>query len=359
MITRHRIRRRGFTAVAVCLAVAASFAAPLRVVEAQDRSGDLTKLTLQDLMGLDVVSVNVLGAHTHLSGQWMIGYRMMFENMDGERNGTHRVSHGKVLEQFMTVPTDMTMQMHMAMLMYAPTDDLSLMAMLPYVRKSMNHVTATGARFRELSEGLGDLELRGLYTLYRVRRYEHRLLLNAGFTVPTGSIDAKDFGPDRSFGRDRLEYPMQLGSGTVDLRPGLTYLGQVENWAWGIEFIPTVRLGRNSHNYNLGNRYDADAFGTRKVTDWLGVTARLGWQSRENINGIDKTLNAADEPTKDPKNQGGRRLDVLLGISLYAPQGILKGHRLAIEGGAPVYQSLEGPQLQTDWLFRVGWQWVF
>jgi hypothetical protein len=279
--------------------------------------------------------------------------------MDGERDGTRRVSRGKVLEQFMTVPTDMTMQMHMAMLMYAPTDDLSLMAMLPYIRKAMNHVTAAGPRFRELSEGLGDLELRGLYTLYNVRRYEHRLLLNAGFTVPTGSIDVKDFGPDRSMGRDRLEYPMQLGSGTVDLRPGLTYLGQVENWAWGTEFIPTVRLGRNRHNYSLGNRYDANAFGARRVTDWLSASGRLGWQAWENINGIDKTLNAMDEPTKDPKNQGGRRLDALLGINLYAPSGILKGQRLAIEAGAPVYQSLEGPQLQVDWLLRAGWQWVF
>ena len=356
---REQTRRAVLTGVSLCFAVAVSFAAPSGLVEAQDRPGDLTKLSLQDLMGLDVIAVNVLGSHTHLSGQWMIGYEMMFENMDGERNGTHRLSQSKMLEKFPTVPTDMTMQMHMAMLMYAPTDDLSLMAMLPYVRKAMNHVTAAGPRFRELSEGLGDLRLRGLYTLYSVRRYEHRLLLNAGFTVPTGSIDVKDFGPDRSMGRDRLEYPMQLGSGTVDLLPGLTYLGQVENWAWGTEFIPTVRLGRNRHNYSLGNRYDANAFGTRKVTDWLSVSARLGWESWENINGIDETLNAMDEPTKDPKKQGGRRLDALFGINLYAPSGILKGHRLAIEGGAPVYQSLEGPQLQVDWFFRVGWQWVY
>jgi len=33
----------------------------------------------------------------------------------------------------------------------------------------------------------------------------------------------------------RLEYPMQLGSGTFALRPGLTYLGQTERWAWVAE----------------------------------------------------------------------------------------------------------------------------
>jgi len=56
---------------------------------------------------------------------------------------------------------------------------------------------------------------------------------------------------------------------------------------------------------------------------------------------------------------GGRRIDLLLGLNLYAPSGILKGQRLAVEAGAPVYQSLDGPALQMDWLVRVGWQWIF
>src|SRR5882724_12256296 len=92
----------------------------------------------------------------------------------------------------------------------------------------MNHVTRDGFRFTETSEGLGDLQLRGLYTVYAREGFRHRFLLNAGISIPTGSIDEKDFGPDRSLGRARLEYPMQLGSGTVDLLPGLTYLGQTE-----------------------------------------------------------------------------------------------------------------------------------
>jgi hypothetical protein len=296
---------------------------------------------------------------TEMRHQWMLGYEYTFEDMDGNRSGTRRLSRGKVLDRFPTVPTDGSMEMHMATLMYAPSNDLSFMAMMPYVRKAMTHITAAGVRFREFSEGPGDLQLRGLYSFYNVRGYEHRFLLNAAISVPTGTIDARDFGPDRSMGRDRLEYPMQLGSGTVDVLPGLTYLGQTGNWAWGVDAIPTLRLGRNRHNYRLGNRYEVDGWAARKLTDWLSLSGRVDGRYWENIEGADRTLNRMDEPTKDPNKQGGERLDLLFGLNLYAPSGLLKGQRVAVEAGAPVYQSLRGPQLQTDWLVRVGWQWVF
>jgi hypothetical protein len=325
--------------------------------DAQD--SDLTKLSLSELMKIDVISINVLGSHIHLAGQWMLGYEYMLENMDGHRDGTDRVSHARVLDRFATAPTDMTMQMHMATAMYAPSNDVTVMAMLPYIMKSMNHITREGARFTERSEGIGDLQVRGLYTFYALGGLRHRFLLNAGVSVPTGSIDEKDFGPDRSLGRARLEYPMQLGSGTVDLLPGLTYLGQLETWAWGAEFIPTVRLGHNRHDYRLGNRYRLSAWTAWKWTEWLSLSARIDGQRWENIVGADPSLDPMDEPTKDPTVQGGRRLDLLLGVNFYAPGGLLKGARLAVEAGAPMYQSLNGPQLQTDWLAHVGVQWTF
>jgi hypothetical protein len=34
-------------------------------------------------------------------------------------------------------------------------------------------------------------------------------------------------------------------------------------------------------------------------------------------------------------------------------------HRLALELGAPIYQDLNGPQMETDWMLTVGWQKAF
>ena len=75
------------------------------------------------------------------AGEWMLGYQFMFDKMSGNLFGTKRISNEKILDHFAMTPTDMAMQMHMFMAMYSPSDDLTLMAMLPYVRKSMNHVS--------------------------------------------------------------------------------------------------------------------------------------------------------------------------------------------------------------------------
>jgi len=83
------------------------------------------------------------------AGRWMVGYQVMFDKMDGNLVGSRRISDAAILERFFATPTDMKMQMHMGMVMYAPSDKLTLMAMVPYVRKTMNHVTADGMQFTE------------------------------------------------------------------------------------------------------------------------------------------------------------------------------------------------------------------
>lgn len=152
---------------------------------------------------------------------------------------------------------------------------------------------------------------------------------------------------------------MQLGSGTVDLLPGIAYFGQTDTWTWKAEVIPTIRLGKNSNGYRLGKRYYLSAGGARKVTDWLSLAAQIDGQIWENIHGADPALDQTDAPTKVPSQQGGRRVDLLLGVNFYVPKGPLKGQRLAIQGGVPMYQFLDGPQLRTTWKLTVGWQWVF
>jgi hypothetical protein len=49
----------------------------------------------------------------------------------------------------------------------------------------------------------------------------------------------------------------------------------------------------------------------------------------------------------------------LFGINVYVPKGPLKGSRLMVEGGIPVYQDLDGPQLGTAWILSVGCSYAF
>jgi hypothetical protein len=282
--------------------------------------------------------------------RWMIGYQLMFDKMDGNRIGTRNVGNATVLSRYMASPTDMTMQMHMGMAMYAPTDKFTLMVMVPFTVRSMNHVMGDGSRFNERTVGLGDIAVRGLYILHSDKDLRHRFLLNAGVGLPTGSIDQKMNGM-------RLEYPMQLGSGTFSVSPGFTYLGQASPWGWGAEFIPTFQIGTNKNDYRLGNRYQPSAWIARNVTNWMSLSARLNGDISQEINGADPVLDTMDEPTKDPGLQGGRRLDLVFGPTFHP--AAIRGQEFFVHFDKPLYQSLDGPQLKRKWTLLLGWQYEF
>ena len=107
--------------------------------------------------------IGVMGGHTHHAGKWMTTYRYMYMNMDGNRDGNDRVSTSDVRRDFVISPIKMTMQMHMLGIMYAPANDLTIMSMIPYVLKEMDHVTRIGAEFTTRTDGIGDIKLTALY----------------------------------------------------------------------------------------------------------------------------------------------------------------------------------------------------
>lgn len=71
-----------------------------------------------------------------------------------------------------------------------------------------------------------------------------------------------------------------------------------------------------------------------------------------NVSGRDLRLNPKVVPTADPGQRAGSRLNLLLGLS----GDFGNGHRLAVEGGVPLYQTGDGFQLKTDYVMTAGWQ---
>jgi hypothetical protein len=153
---------------------------------------------------------------------------------------------------------------------------------------------------------------------------------------------------------------MQLGSGSFDLLPGITYTGKSERWGWGAQLVGTIRTGNNNEGYRLGDRFDSTAWIQRRWLDWMSTSVRFRYQKWGNIHGDDDSLNPALVETADPNLQSGERIDALLGVNfLVVRSGPLAGTRFAVEGGLPVYQELDGPQLETDWVLTAGIQYAF
>ncbi len=297
----------------------------------------------------------VMGDHVAMKGAWSVGYQFMRMAMDGNRSGTDRLSDAEVLVDFPVAATRMTMDMHMVSAMYGLSDRLSLMAMVPYLDISMDHVNRMGVRFTTGSSGVGDVSLSGVYRLFQNGR--HELMLNAGVGLPSGSIDERDDTPVGA--NQQLPYPMQLGSGTVDLLPGLTYRGSAADLSWGAQAGGALRLGRNDNGYSLGDRYRATAWGAKRWADWISTSLRVNAEGIGNVDGADPLLVPAMVATADPGRRGGARVDVLAGINFAGVDGVFKGQRAFAEFGLPVYQNLDGPQLETDWVLNVGVQFRF
>lgn len=319
--------------------------------------------------------IGVMGEHTHAKGELMFSYRYMHMFMQGNRDGSSKLTPeqivGNAANRFANppmmpptlrvVPVEMTMEMHMFGAMYAPSDRITLMGMVNYVSKDMEHLTFQGpagtnllGSFNTKASGIGDTRLAALIKLGS--NSDHRWHATAGVSLPTGSTDETDqiLTPMNTTPSPRLPYPMQLGSGTYDFVSGITYTGISDRWGWGSQWQSDFHLGDNDAGYTLGDEHRLSAWVSYLASDNVSVSGRVAYFDRQNIDGIDPLI-AAPVQTADPDRQDIARVDLGLGANWLLPN---KRHRLALEFLVPVSQRLDGPQLETDWQVTLGWQFV-
>ena len=286
-----------------------------------------------------------------VSNNWMFGYKYQSMDMEGNRDGTDNIDDREVANfGFRVAPTSMWMEMHMFSAMYHASNQWSFMVMVPYVKKSMEHlIIANGRTFTARTEGIGDIKF---FTAKEITENKNNSIkLKLDVSLPTGSVDKQDEIPG---GRQQLPYPMQLGSGTYDLIPGIEYTAWKGNIAWGSEFLWTYRTDNNKRDYDLGNRYEWKNWVSKRANQWtfkLSLNAHL-W---ENINGDDDELNATLVPTADAGRRAGERLDALVGIEY----DFGKLGAFSVEAGNPIYERLDGPQLSTDFIANAAWRFSF
>jgi len=292
--------------------------------------------------------IGIMGHHIHPEGEWMLSYSYMSMDMAGNRNGRDSVS--APLSGYMVSPLRMDMDMHMLGVMYGLNETLTIMAMLPVTSISMDHmINMNGNEFTTEASGVGDLKLSALFET------DTNWVTNVGLNIPTGSIDEKDETPASSGVAVQLPYPMQLGSGSYEFTLGTTYIKNYANNSWGNKADIIVRLDDNDRDYKLGSSISLNSWYSFAVDDKNTLSVRLRLLDWGNISGADTDLNPMMVPTADVNLRAGTRADVLLGYNFQLTKSVLVG----IEVGAPVYQDLDGPQLETDLTMQLGVQYEF
>ncbi|MAE50488.1 MAG: alpha-amylase [Micavibrio sp.] len=360
--------------------MAAVGAAALIILSTPSKAHDSMGAAVSKSTADDHAPIGVMGDHMHKAGEWMLGYRYMHMDMNDVRDGTNDLSPEEIVTSvanrfagmagqpatLRVVPLEMQMDMHMFGVMYAPTDWVTLVAMGNYIKKEMTAVTFAGmagtTRLGEntmSSEGWGDVKVNSLWRLYDDG--QHHVHLNMGLSLPTGSIEETGtmLMPNGMRMNRRLGYGMQLGTGTYDLMPGVTYTAHSGAWGWGAQAKGKIALeDENDEGYSWGDAYMATAWGSYEWAPWISTSLRVSGVTQDSIDGIDANIVGPNQAA-DPDNFGGERLEWGAGVNLMAQSGPLKDHRLAFELSAPFYQDLNGPQMKRDYSFVVGWQYAF
>src|SRR5690606_3629970 len=131
--------------------------------------------------------ISVMADHVHHKGEWMVSYRFMTMKMNDLSGGNN------VFTNYMSAPEEMTMNMHMVGIMYAPFENLTSMLMGDYIHNEMtSKMQMTMPDLNEMpmemssemkAEGFGDLSISALYRIFNKNRKS--LHAQLGIILPT------------------------------------------------------------------------------------------------------------------------------------------------------------------------------
>lgn len=270
-------------------------------------------------------------------------------------NVTMTTAMGAMREMYRIVPDYMNVETLMLSAMYGVSDDVNVMFMAPYVRKTMSMTTFAGSSGTTIlgqssmtTQGTGDASVSSIWRFHKDP--DSYGLLNVGLSLPTGSTTETStmLSPMNMMMTSRANYGMQLGTGTYDFLPGLTYVSHDDQWSWGAAYRGRFALGNNAQGYHYGNKLELDLWGGYTVTHGVTLTARIAGSAQGGIHGSDPAISGLMQGS-NPNYYGGRKVDVFAGLNLSGAAIGLKGVSLSLEAGDTVYQYLNGPQLGSSW----------
>lgn len=302
--------------------------------------------------------IGVMGDHLHNKGGFMMSLRYMNMAMNGNKSGTNNIDDTTIYNSFMVAPQEMTMDMYMLGIMYAPSNKLTLMLMQSLVKNDMDltarmvmnnmpmlHDFSTG------SSGLGDLKLGGMYGLFN--NHKTSLHLNGNINIPIGDIENRDDTP--MMNDAKLPYAMQLGSGTFDITFGATYKINCTTTSWGTQFLSTIRTGKSTEDYRFGDITQLNIWGAYKLSKNFSLSGRVQGITEGKLKGMDPELNPMMVTTANTNNYGSDKIRTYIGINIAFPQSSdLNDFRFDIEAGAPVYEDYNGIQMNEDLTLNFG-----
>ena len=330
----------------------------------------------QEHLGMDGPAGIMFNHMLANAGDTMVGVRYNYAFQSGDMfHGTSSVPDMLIVNtgcgpgvKCRFTPKTMDMSMAMVDIMYAPTDWLTLMLMPQFMSMDMHLRTLNGApppsgqdihashgsNTAHETGGIGDIFLGSLFKLYEVPG--HKIHLTAGFTAPTGSVFESMSGNSMA-----EHYGMQLGTGTWNAWPSLTYNGYSGDYNWGGQISGNVPLeAQNAAGYAVGAMFSSTAWGSYQIRDWLSGSVRALFTSQAQISGTyPQTWLQPTGPMDMPQSYGGKFLNIGLGLNSHVQTGTFKGNHFGIEWLQPAWNDYNGYQLEQKGSLWANWSIAF
>ena len=323
---------------------------------------------------IDHAPIGVMADHFHKKGESMISLRYGSMNMDGNIFNGNSINIEQILAlpnplgmmpaNLSVVPNSMDMSMVMLGGMYAPTDDITLMAMGMFMDKEMNlssYKPMMGrdflGKFTTSSSDLSDIAFGALFKLKESdgSRWHSEVTLQK--SLEKNELKDEVLTPMGMNMEMILPYGMQMGDDATRLVLGLTNVSKL-NGKWIVGNQLRGKFVISDKEWSFGDVIELNSWVQYEINSSVSLSSRIKFIDQDTISGSNPMIMAPVQ-TANPKNYGGQEIQLGLGINLLT--SILPGHagRIGIEFILPIEQDKNGLQMKTDYQFILGYQKSF
>lgn len=323
---------------------------------------------------IDHAPIGVMADHFHKKGESMISLRYGSMKMDGNILNGNSVKTPQILgmpnpqgnmpANLSVVPNSMDMNMIMLGGMYAPSNNITLMAMVMFMDKKMSLSSYKPMMGRDLlggfatsSNDFSDIAFGGLFKFKESDKSRWHTELTLQKSLDKNELKDEVLTPMGMNMEMILPYGMQIGDDATRLVLGLTNVRNLnDNWIIGNQLRGKFVV--SDKDWSFGDIVELNSWVQYEINSSLSLSSRIKFVDQDNISG-NNPLIVAPVQTANPKNYGGREIHVGMGVNLLT--SILPGHadRFGIELIIPIKQDKNGLQMETDYQLDIGYQKSF
>lgn len=300
-----------------------------------------------------------------LAGKFGLSVMYEYSYMETIRNGTDEVSPDEAIARNKTgasysVPTEMKMQKYTLVGFVPINERLSVLTYIPYVindmdmrmSMTMGMMTTVSDMSMDTVQGLGDITVMGLYTLYTDAPVRPTSRLTAGFGVktPTGETSEKT-----SSGR-LVHAMMQPGTGSWDPLLLVNYMKAYYPLVLQANFLYQMAT-EGFNGYEYGDRFSLDLAARYQATNYINIGVDLNALHTEKDEDHDgKYSRPATSMIDNVENTGLDSIFLSPVVQAKIPN---------TDGSAefkyqfPIYQDMNGFQQVVDWRVLASLSWAF